>query len=70
MFISASLKNFGSRVGEFFGRKKKDVVKEIDETEAQGEHTVEEIAEKVAEVKEKVKQELSKLFTKNILFHL
>lgn len=56
------MKNFATRVGEFFTRKKKDVAKEAEETENEIEEAVDQAVDKTAKAKEEVKQELGMLY--------
>lgn len=57
--FSASLRNFGTKVGEFFGRKKKDVAKEAEEAETEVVEAVDRAAEKAAKTTNELKDELS-----------
>lgn len=56
--LLASMKNFATRVSDFFTRKKKDAAKEVEETEKQVDQAVDQVADKTAKAKEEFKQEL------------
>lgn len=67
VIFSASLRNFGTRVSEFFTRKKKDVAREAEETGENVENVVEEQIDKAADAAEQVAQnvgESQKIYVK------
>lgn len=62
LFIfSASLRNFGSRIGQLFTRKKNEVAEEVKEGENQIEDVVEERAKKTDEALERTKSDAQKI---------
>lgn len=56
------MRNFGTKVSEFFTRKKKDVAKEAEETENEIEQAVDKVADKIVKAKDELNQELGMSF--------
>lgn len=57
----ASLRNFGSRIGQLFTKKKNDVAEEVKETENKIEDVVEERGKKTNEALERTKSDAQKI---------
>lgn len=68
--FSASLRNFGTRVSEFFTRKKKDVAKEAEEAENKVENVAEEQIDKAADAAEQIAQNVGELHKKENLYFI
>lgn len=60
-FFAASLRNFGSRIGQLFTRKKSEAAEEVQEVENRVEDVVEERAKKTDEALERTKSDAQKI---------